>query len=237
MNIKILNFFSIYTSKYIYGGGDEMKKIATLIISGILVLSLIGCSVQEAPKVENPPKQEAPEVKPEEKLSETKEVDIQIEGTVEKMTLRLLNSKELSFYTYYPEDMVVDSISSAEGKGYFIYSNFQGNKNENVYVEIIVLPEDVKTQEEAARIITEGREAVGFDLIEGNEATSYNWALETFRFQKGDFMAVGYLTKHNNQYLLITRQYPPEYADGMAPRFTQIVNEFTWTDTNSKLNQ
>ncbi len=192
-----------------------MKKVLAIILMGLLLTGLIGCS------------QEKPAPQPQEdKPAETKEVTLQIEGNDEEKLFKLLYDNELGFYTYYPEDMLPEAISSEAVKGYRIVANFGGVKSEDVFTEILFLSEAVETQQEAMALFIGEIEARGLELVEEAIDLGQNsWALEGVRLQKGDIMMTGYLAEAQEGFMWISKQLVPEYADGMGPRFAKIADE------------
>jgi len=207
------------------------KKIAWLMITGILSAGLlIGCTNQTP---EGPPEQiEEPTPGEEEsQLPDSREETIVIEGMEEKITTYFYNGD--LFTTYVPEDLAVAYEDSDMGDIHWFYANYQGNKLENVFLQMVFLPEDVKEQPSLA-----GENSIlpflGIDLasMEVYE-DGYPWAIEALRgIQRGTY---AYLGENEGRYFVFVLQYPVEYAEGFRPRVNKVLENFQWTETKAPL--
>jgi len=228
-----------------------MKKFFWYLIIFTLVFSLAACtgntnSDAELPNQEeqNNPIEEQPNnegkndvddkdvpVEPDQQIEET----IEIEGMKEKITLNLYNPGILNFRTYIPSDFIAEEASSGEGDGFWFYSNFEGKKQENVYLHFYFFSENIKEEpniddkDSTFAIMLEGLEPIF------PEDKYYDWSIKEFASpNSAKYAALG---EHNDQYFVVIQDYPYEYADGMGPRINKVIEHFYWTDTEEYLSK
>lgn len=154
---------------------------------------------------------------------ETKEVVIQIEGMAETVPVRLLSAPDefpISFSTYIPDDMRVDTIYSDEGITLQITAAFGGNYNAEAHVSIFAFPA-ATTKDQAEQTV------FSFDA-EPVEEKRYAWPEAEYQLQgaRSGFLA---LASHEETWFYILAAYPPEYGDGMGPRIHLILDEWQWS--------
>ncbi|MGQ0813149.1 MAG: hypothetical protein ACT4O1_01635 [Gemmatimonadota bacterium] len=174
----------------------------------------------QVPAVITPAEQKPP--RPLQYLPQQKRDSIRIEGTTEPITLRLIQPPSASppFYTYMPTDMAFEAASSGEGDGYYFYTNFGGNRNEDAYLLLFVFPTGATEADagQRVRMYVESR---------GAPASADR---KSFTFKRGGRLyAAGIeLRRHGSRYYYLARQYPIEYADGFGPRAQKIIDEWQW---------
>lgn len=220
-----------------------MKKYFVLILTALLVVTLaVGCGNKNKAEQNNPPAPNQPsenhqqegEKKPDtDKLPQTKEVVISMEGMEEKFTFHLYDHP--LFSTYYPgEDFVSDEVSSGEGDAVWFFANYGGNLNEEVYLQIYVLGDgNASTKEEFISIVS-GQygiaEMMDWQLDKNNEPV-YPWSIAEYLIkQTGDSIPLGtmYLGQHEDRFFMITIHAPGEWAEGFYPRARHIIQELQW---------
>ncbi|TFB21397.1 hypothetical protein E3U55_08770 [Filobacillus milosensis] len=147
-------------------------------------------------------------------VEETKTVDMMIEGTTEEMVVNLHNHEELGFYTYVPEDMVVES----DAETFNVYTNFQGNKNKDARLFMM------KQSEEEIKGYLEGEDFAFSDVDEN----AYEFSNKEFHLEKEEFIGRVSLFTHNDENYVLGYYYPAAFADGFSPRSHIIVDEMEW---------
>jgi hypothetical protein len=211
-----------------------MKKFTLIIF--ILIFSIVGLSACTADKnpiedeiekpIEDPVEDEESELPEDNNGSNTwaatKEDTIQIEGSKEPITLNYFEGE--NFITYIPEDMVGEPYEIEEGDAYRFYTNYQGNKNNEVYLQILFYPENLAEKPDILG------DAV--DVVEENNRY-HDWALEEYTSKNGGLY--GILGQHENQYFSIILNYLPEFSEGFVPRANKIIENIYFTDTNEYL--
>ena len=211
-----------------------MKKFTMILL--IVTISVVGLSACTASKTPNedakPPIQEEQHDTetslPEDSTSKTwpSSIDetIEIEANEEPITLRYFEGK--SFITYVPQDMIGEPYNTEEGEAYRFYTNYQDNKNNEVYLQIMFYPND----------LTEQPDILGdsVDVIEQSDRY-HDWSLEEYAAKNGGLY--GILGKHENQYFNIILNYLPEFSEGFVPRANKIIDHIYFTDTNKYLEK
>ena len=183
------------------------------------------------------PVEHAGTTQPSPRPPETKVDTVMIEGTPQETVLRLVESPagfEPAFYTYVPEDMTSDQVSSDEGTAWRFNARFGGVENPEAFLLVFFYPEN--TSEEIAReriaAMMANRRRVQRDA---GEAKRYAWSIEEFSYrgtsQSGQpivgFIALG---RRNGRLFHVMIEYPAEYGDGFGPRAHRILSEWRWAD-------
>lgn len=128
-----------------------MKKFTLLLLIFVItIFSLIGCTTDEEP-IEHPiedeietPVEDIETGSPDDETSKTWPSSIEeiivIEATEEPITLNYFEGS--NFITYVPDDLLAEEVDSEdEGEVYRFYANYEENKLEDVYLEILLHPE------------------------------------------------------------------------------------------------
>ncbi|RYD05071.1 hypothetical protein N752_10895 [Desulforamulus aquiferis] len=176
-------------------------------------------------------------------LAQIKQATISIEGIPQEFTLNLLDGSPLPFYTYFPSDMVDDRVSSGEGDTFRIMANFSGTKREDALMSIFFYPEGTSTEDAVkfanSLIINNRWEKVNYS--EGNTIKQYPWSESEWPFlsQTNNISYLGNIVigKHRDRVFQVMLYYPEEFSEGFIPRVNKIIDEFTWTDTKTKLTE
>lgn len=159
-----------------------------------------------------------------------------IEGNPEPAEFRLYVTAEgwpLQFSTYYPADMIAEPVSSGEGDAVRFIANFGGVRNDDAFVNVLVLPAD--TTEEQARQLTQ-QAAEQRNLVKSDEHDLFGSELATyFTDQSRDLSVWLALGEHDGRYYQISLQYPLEMGDGFWPRVQSIFEEWVWSATGEQL--
>ena len=224
-------------------------RIGNLKFSHALLLPFLlcagGCAEPAEPAAERAPEAAAPveelpatvpEAPPEQAPEAArKEATLSIEGTEEPITLVRFTSPPrfpLPFYTYYPEDMVAAEVFAEDGGNVRFTANFGGVLTDDALLEFYVFGELM--DEDQARIRTQ---EVAGGRTPPLQRTAYPWAIETYRLAGQERMGTISLGRHGDRFFYLMRTYPPEFADGFAPRAALILEEWRWKDTNTPLAQ
>ncbi len=208
-----------------------MKKFILLsLILIILITSLIGCSAKKDAPIKEPTEEREIPIE-EDGLPEVEETSktwpssieetIVIEANEEPITLNYFEGR--NFITYVPEDFIAEEPDSVEGEAYRFYANYEGIKSENVYLEILIYPED---SEEPDLIAKSGEEVLENEKV-------HDWSIkEAKNADTGDYIMLG---QHEDRYFTISLNYTPQFAEGFVPRANKIIEHLYWTDTNEYL--
>ena len=220
-----------------------MKKQTKFFILFALAFGLVACTTDDTP-TSNPETPDTEEEVGEPEPNTPEETDpvtfddeiedtIEIEGMEEPMVLKLYDHPDAPFLTYYPEDLLVEETSSGEGDAYTFYANYEGTKNEEVYLEIYFFADHV-TEEPSP----EDADSTFAQRLEGMEevdsATKWHeWSIK--EFQTADASDHALLGEHEGQYFMMIVQSEPLYSEGFIPRVDKIIQHFYWKDTNQYL--
>ncbi len=163
-------------------------------------------SAAEDPSVVQQPE---PPARPQEKQD-----SIQLEGMWEPMKARLVQpNTSVPFSTYLPEGMEFDQQASGEGEGFYFYAAFGGQRNENAFMLVFVLP--AGAAEAQARTMANTFRA------------SRSGSGQSTRVQLGNY---------NGRQFYVGYTYPAEFGDGMGPRTHYIRENWIWHSDGKSLN-
>lgn len=155
-------------------------------------------------------------------LPQEKRDSIRIEGSWQPITLRLIQpeSADPPFLTYMPKDFAFDPVSSGAGDGYYFYTSYSGQRNNNAYLLLFVFPRGTAQAEAIERVKT-------WVASRGAPAPAQ---YESFQFRQGGQLFFGSidLRKHGDRFYYIAHQYPAEFADGFGPRAEKIKSSWKW---------
>jgi hypothetical protein len=144
----------------------------------------------------------------------TKRDSIQLEGSFHPITATLVKPQaSIPFSTYVPEDMLFEQNSSDEGEGFYFYTNFGGQKNENAFMLVFLLPA--------------GRTRADAQALADAFVSSRKSARQVATAQLGEY---------NGRYLYVARTYPAEFGDGMGPRTHYIRSQWVWLNDGRSLD-
>lgn len=215
-----------------------MKITAKFIILFGLIIGLVGCNTgndESSEAVPNNGNTEATDNNTETDTNETEEntngntgdhalpqleqqktVKMMIEGMTEDKVVNVAHHKELMFSTYVPDDMIVES----NPESFNVFTNFEGNRNENATLRITN-----KTEEQ----MTEEIETNGF-MLEATNEKAYDFSEKEFSLKKEGMLGRAATFKHNGKDYSLVYYFPEDFADGFGPRADIIVNEIIWHD-------
>ena len=150
-------------------------------------------------------------------LPQTKEADISIEGMEETQTLQLFDQRNshypIQFYTYYPENFTTETVSSGEGDGFIFMMN-------EARTSLTILPDKaVNSPQEMDTLAKQLLKASGAVDIYKQHGV---WNGHTDE----RIMNIDAAQAPNGRYYYWFTQFPYEYADGFAPRYSLILQEF-----------
>ncbi len=151
-----------------------------------------------------------------------REFSVLLEGMPETLSARLWQaptSFPLQFSTYVPADMTV-SVSEV-GASLELIAAFGGVRSERARVEISVLSESARPEEVVEDL------AWTFGGLEA--PARHAWAEREYVFV-GNYLGWLALAEHEGRWFYILVRYPPEYADGMAPRVALVLEQWRWRD-------
>jgi len=167
----------------------------------------------------------SPEHRPPQEIAyapETRLDSISIEGMTQPISLKLVQPESANppFRAYIPPDMIFEPASSGEGDGYYFFTNFGGNRNDDAYLLVFVFPAGT-TEGEAVELVK------AFTASRGGPPPAQ---FENFSFQRDGVRYNGgiELRKHHDRFYYIARQYPAEYGDGFGPRASKILQYWDW---------
>lgn len=168
-------------------------------------------------------------------LPPTKPGTIRVEGTEERVELRLFESPPgfaLPFYTYVPRDLIAEPVAAGEGDAVRFSANFAGTQREDAAILLFVYPREVTAED--ARAVTR-RLAERHGGVEVEERV-YDWSLEEFAFSSNDEVGRVSLGERAGRFFYIFVGYPPEFGDGFGPRSHVVLDEWRWADTGQPLS-
>jgi hypothetical protein len=144
---------------------------------------------------------------------ETKRDSIQLEGTWEPITAALVKPQaSIPFSTYVPADMVFEQNSADEGEGYYFFAEFGGQKNENAFVLVFILPQG-STAAEA--------QALGSAFVASRSGAS---RIANVRYGE-----------YSGRFFYVAHAYPAEFGDGMGPRAHFVRSSWIWLNDGRSL--
>lgn len=162
------------------------------------------------------------------------EESIQLEGMEEPIVLNLYQPKDAPFLTYIPEDLLAEEVSGGEGDAHYFYANYEGNKLEEIYLQIYLFSDNVTTQPSVGDEDSTYAVAVGnMDRVE--ETPYYDWAIEEYMSPEGSRIVA--LGEHEMKYFMVVLNSSVEYSEGFVPRANKILEHLYWLDTEEYLNE
>ncbi|MFT9849304.1 S-layer homology domain-containing protein [Aneurinibacillus sp. REN35] len=167
----------------------------------------------------------------EQHLPKTKDSSIMIEGMPQKITLALFQKQNVPFYTYYPTDMIAETMSSDEGGAARFIANFGGFRNDKAFMHVYFPAAHMQTEQKVLSLI----QSYGYKETQQQSTTDVSWAEKAYMYTKDGQNHRLLLGKHAGQYFIVQIQYPVEYGDGISPRIAKIFEEWRWSDTKKPL--
>ncbi|HEY3374196.1 MAG TPA: hypothetical protein VGK02_03920 [Candidatus Aquicultor sp.] len=170
---------------------------------------------------------------------------IRLEGPLEELTLKLLDSRALGLSTYVPSDMVAESTSSAEGDRLSIYAKYAGQPDKSRAILVFARPKGVKaTVQEMATQGVQFAQTDGLIVSERLATDAKRYTVPGADQQRefdldrinGQQHIVGSLEIFNNgeRTFEIRIQYPLEYKDGFPQRAHKVINNIIWLGQKGK---
>lgn len=164
----------------------------------------------------------------------TREGEIHIEGRTQAMTFHRFRPGEafaLPFETYVPADMAAATADSGQGAVVVIRAAFDGTPVDAAAIHIATLPAGTR---QADALATARALAAGVARGGAVRAEPPAWARALHRLE-GDRLGYVALGEHAGRWFYVLAAYPPEYADGMAPRVDAILAAWRWRDDGTPL--
>jgi hypothetical protein len=138
---------------------------------------------------------------------------MQMEGNWEPFTARLVQpTTDLPFSTYLPKDMEFEQQSSGEGDGFYFHTKFGGQRRENSFMLVFMLPQGA-TAADARRF------AEAFQRSHAHEPQ----------------IAHVQLGSHQGRHFYVARTYPREFSEGIGPRTHYIRSQWIWLNDGRSL--
>ena len=144
---------------------------------------------------------------------DTKRDSIQLEGNWEPMMATLVKPQSsIPFSTYVPADMAFEQNSADEGEGYYFFAEFGGQKNEDAFMLVFILPP--------------GRSAADAQSLGNAFMASRSGSRRTANVRYGEY---------NGRFFYVAYAYPAEFGDGMGPRTHYIRTNWVWLNDGRSL--
>jgi hypothetical protein len=149
-----------------------------------------------------------------------------IEAMPEEVVLRPYRTEEgfpLPFSTRVPAGLEPRTVASGEGDAVLFLAAF-GAVRADAALRIFVPREDVST----ADAVSLAREMLGLQGRVEPHPGGPGWARASFQLDARERVAVTHVGERSGRPFLLTYEYPPEFGDGLAPRFARLVEEWRW---------
>lgn len=160
----------------------------------------------------------------------TKPATLSVEGEPTPVTLRLFEQQGYTLSTYFPERFEPVTVASGEGESVQFYFTLpDGTRQEDVYVSFFFPRENLSVQQMENYLLgSNGIFAVNQWQVSDRSTTNLpTWATEriSFRHTSDPRTLIGnvYIGQIDGQVFSATVHYPAEYAEGVAPRATTIL--------------
>lgn len=170
---------------------------------------------------------------------------LMLEGSPQAVAVRRWSTPDefpLPFSTILPER--VRASTGTEGQLAWARFEFDGVPADRAWMRMLVL-DDGLTRPEAlsrARAVASDFGPIvsrGIEYTEGENAPDYEWAHQSWGLTGvvHDEPVTGSLSlgRHGERFFTIMQIYPPEYGDGVGPRFQYILEHLRWRDTGTRL--
>ena len=193
-----------------------MKRLLCMLII-FSSLATVACSS----KVNNPVENNQQENPDENRWMSSIEECITIEGMEETIILNIFSDK--NFLTYVPEDVLAQIESDGTDDYYSFFANYNGLKNEDVYLKLHFYPDSIENQ----NLFTEDN----FKKVNDSNKI-YSWSLEEYKGSNGLYSII---TKYDGTFITMLISSPGEFEEGFIPRVNKIIDHFYFTDTNEYL--
>lgn len=141
---------------------------------------------------------------------------------------------DMPFSTYLPQGMNVEYRTDSSGAAVRFVAAFGGVVEPQAYLQVRKHP--LATSAQQARDVVSA-------FLAGKTvrpADAPDWALDVHAFDYEDHAGIAYtgrimLARHGPRFLDVVQHYPPEYGDGLGPRFHSILRHWRWEDTGAPL--
>ena len=168
---------------------------------------------------------------------ETAEATILLEGMEEFIPVRLFVTPAgwpLQFSTYHPDAWVAETETGADGQVVRFTVNYEGQRNDDAYLEVIVHPAGTAEDEARQRVAALAEERGLAEMPDGDERRQ-PWSLAEYATVSPAFEGVA-LGRHGDGWFHVHWHYPHDHADGFEPRRALIFREWIWADTGTPLD-
>jgi|GEM_PF-573384 len=125
-----------------------------------------------------------------------------------------------------------------EGQGALRFE-FDTQNADSAFLRVVALPEGIDEQRARGLLRAVGTDfgvigSQGLEIDEAPAPQQYAWSLLSYRLQGvvrdrpvDGILALG---RHDGRYFHVMQLFPPEYADGVAPRFDYVLRHWRWAD-------
>jgi hypothetical protein len=168
---------------------------------------------------------------------ETKSDNLSIEGMNEVRRFNLVKSDSLGFSTYITDDLVAEPLSTDKGDALYIYTNYVGKLNKNVFVRFYSPGNLTETTvEEMSKSAEQDLKSEGYKVEKVLDTNMYFYADSEVELkgEMKDETGTKYckmsIFRHEGRIYSIMVQYPMEFAEGFEPRVKKMLDEIIWYD-------
>jgi hypothetical protein len=191
--------------------------------SVLLLLLLAGACAGGDAELESPPPDApvASVVEP-----EVRRDTLWIEGMAEEMEMRLYRPPQgfpLPFRTWVPAGLQATEVSSGEGDAVLFLAAF-GEVRADAGLRLFVPRAEV----DAAAAVRLAREMLSLQGRVRERSARPAWSLAGFELDERERVAVSNVGERAGRAFILTYEYPPEFGDGLSPRFGKILEEWSW---------
>lgn len=168
---------------------------------------------------------------------ETKLDNLSIEGMNEERRFNLVKSDPLGFSTYISDDLAAEPLRTDKGDALFIYTNYVGKLNKDVFIRFFSPGSLMETTvEEMSKSAEQDLKSEGYKVEKVLNTDEYFYADSEVELkaegkgEKGDRYCRISIFRHGDRLYSIMMQYPAEFAEGFSPRVNKILDEMVWDD-------
>jgi hypothetical protein len=182
---------------------------------------------------------------------ETIQDTLMIEGMPEVTTATLVRASrdaDLPFSTYLPQGMSADFVTADDGAAVRFTAAFAGVVEPQAYMHVLMHPDGTSLQlardavSQFLRLLVPSDDPLDARRTEqvSRPAETPPWALQAHAFDYAGnagarFVGRIILARHGPRFFHVIMHYPPEYGDGLGPRFDRILQHWRWEDTGLPL--
>jgi hypothetical protein len=174
---------------------------------------------------------------------------LMVEGMPEVVESRLAESPEAGFSTYVPPGITMEVLTTGDSASVRFSASFAGPADRNAYMHVRTYPPHAgvgTVRENVATFLRTLRphdDPVG-GMVRGTEpheqAEPPPWGEEAHTFAYTGETNIRYtgrvvLARSTSGFFHVITHYPPEFGDGLEPRFERILRHWRWETTGEML--